>query len=173
MQDWVAKDLDLGNHTFSHVFINETDVSAYKTDIIKGEKVIRSLMEAEQKELKYFRHPQLRTGPTDTYRLALESFLEEQSYITAPVTIDNEEYIYAFCYKNADEDLRVPIAQDYLRYMEEVIIYYENLSLDYLGYELPQILLIHANELNADHIDKLANILKNRNYEFISLEEAL
>ena len=173
LQDWINKDLDLGNHTYSHVFINETDLSVYKADILKGEKVIRALLENEQKKLKYFRHTQLRTGPTENYRFALDKFLVENSYITAPVTIDNNEYIYAFCYQKADTNLKKRIAQDYLSYMEKVILYYENLSVNYLGYELPQILLIHANELNADHIDKLISIFKTRDYDFITLDEAL
>jgi hypothetical protein len=42
-----------------------------------------------------------------------------------------------------------------------------------LGYEVKQTLLLHANELNADHFDDLARMMRQRGYTFISLEQAL
>ena len=38
---------------------------------------------------------------------------------------------------------------------------------------IPQILLIHANSINADFLGKLLSELKNRGYSFITLDEAL
>jgi hypothetical protein len=51
--------------------------------------------------------------------------------------------------------------------------FYEKQSSTLLGYEIKQILLVHANMLNADHFDKLITRMKKRGYQFISLEEAL
>ncbi|MCB1035750.1 MAG: polysaccharide deacetylase, partial [Acidobacteria bacterium] len=93
------------------------------------------------------------------------------------VSIDNDEYIFARAYDLAadrgDEAAMEGIAASYLRYMEAVFAYYEQQSVAILGYELPQVLLLHANRLNADTLDALAGTIRSRGYRFISLEEAL
>ncbi len=174
---WLERDLELGNHTFSHPFINQTPLEQYKSEILRGEKITRPLLEQYGKKLKYFRHTQLRTGPTDEYRNELNNFLELKNYITAPITIDNDEYIYALRYREAqlanNPELMSLIGKDYLSYMEEIVDYYEELSEEFLGYNVPQILLIHANRLNADYISELMHIFIRRGYSFIDLDEAL
>ena len=57
--------------------------------------------------------------------------------------------------------------------METIVKHFEKLSLDFLGYEVKQILLLHANTLNADYLDELIQMFQNRKYEFISLDAAL
>lgn len=177
LEKWMKSDMQLGNHTFSHVYINNTSIEDYKKDVIKGELITRPLLEKYNKELKYFRHPQLRTGPTDEYRSELTSFLKNRSYTIAPVTIDNDEYIHAFCYANAKREgktaLMDKIGKDYIDYMTSVFDFYEKLSASFLGYEVPQTLLIHANNLNADYLDELIAMMISRSYEFISIDEAL
>lgn len=39
--------------------------------------------------------------------------------------------------------------------------------------EIPQILLLHANEINADCLDEMLDRLEARGYAFVSLEEAV
>lgn len=177
LRDWLEAGMELGNHTYSHVFINQTSLEDYKKEVLKGEKITRPLMEEYGMTLRYFRHTQLRTGPTEEYRLALNVFLEDQKYTVAPVTIDNDEYIYAFCYYRAhldgDEELKAWIRNDYMNYMKEIFSYYEEMSHDFLGNEPPQILLLHVNLLNADTLPDLLDMMKTRNYVFVSLGQTL
>jgi hypothetical protein len=42
-----------------------------------------------------------------------------------------------------------------------------------VGYEPRQILLLHASNLEADHIGELLDVLRKRGYRFITLEDAL
>jgi hypothetical protein len=42
-----------------------------------------------------------------------------------------------------------------------------------VGYEPRQILLLHANQLEADHIGDLLDLMHRRGYTFITLEDAL
>jgi peptidoglycan-N-acetylglucosamine deacetylase len=42
--------------------------------------VTRRLLEARGRRLRYFRHPQLRTGPTPEYKAALDRLLSERGY---------------------------------------------------------------------------------------------
>ena len=174
---WLDAGLELGNHTRSHRDFNITPIEEYQADVIAGETVLRPLLEQRGKPLRYFRYPFLRSGTELGKKRAFEQFLRERGYTNAPVTIDNDEYIYAAIYDRAlaagDRQLAAKIADDYARYIDSIFAFYERLSRDTLGYELPQVLLLHVNQLNADHLDRLTHVTRKRGYKFISLEEAL
>ncbi|MGE3465966.1 MAG: polysaccharide deacetylase, partial [Pyrinomonadaceae bacterium] len=116
-------------------------------------------------------------GPTEEFRLKLAAFLSDRGYTVAPVTIDNNDYIYTIVYARAkssgDTALQTRIVNSYVEYMESVFEHFENLSREFLGREVRQTLLLHANEINADHFDNLAAMMKRRGYKFITLDEAL
>lgn len=177
LEEWLRNDFQLGNHTYSHVYIDQTGIEQYQQDIIKGEQITRPLTAKYGQELKYFRHPQLRTGPTEEYRRALNTFLAEKKYITAPVTMDNDEYIFANIYarakKQGNSALMQAIAGEYIAYMDSMTTYYEDLTWRFFSRHIPQTLLLHANELNADYLDEIIALFRKRDYAFVSLEEAL
>jgi hypothetical protein len=54
-----------------------------------------------------------------------------------------------------------------------VFDYYEKFSRDLMGYEPKQILLLHMNWLEADHVGELLDLLHKRGYRFITLQDAL
>jgi hypothetical protein len=93
------------------------------------------------------------------------------------VTFDNDEYVHARAYDLArerqDAAAMDSVASDYLRYMESVAAHFEGLSRRTLGREPAQILLLHANWLNAERLPLLARTFRQRGYRFVSLEEAL
>lgn len=174
---WLDAGLELGNHTFSHIQIDSASLAEYKEDVIRGETVTSMLLREKGIRLRYFRHTQLRTGPTPEYERELNRFLASRGYTVAPVTIDNQEWVYAAAYavarERGDQENVERIAREYLKYMEECFAFFERLSTDFLGYEVKQTLLLHANELNADHFDGLVEMMKRRGYRFITLQEAL
>jgi len=177
LQMWLDAGLDLGNHTFSHIAIDQVPLSAYQEDVIRGEEVIRKLLTEKGMKLRYFRHTQLRTGPTQVYKSGLEQFLAGRGYTIAPVTIDNNDFMFAAVYGDAkmrgDTETMKRVADAYVPYMESVFEFFEKLSVDFLGYEVKQTLLLHANDLNADYFDDLVRMMKKRGYSFITLDEAL
>ena len=177
LEMWVDAGLELGNHTYSHRSLNTTPLEEFQADVVRGEPVTRRLLAASGRELRYFRHPFLQVGLELGKRRAFESFLAGRGYTVAPVTIDNDEYMYAFVYADAlrrgDAAAAARVGADYLRYMEEVFSFVEGVSRRLLGREIPQVLLIHANTLNADHFGALARAVKARGYRFVRLEEAL
>lgn len=177
LEMWVDAGFELGNHTYSHISIDQNPLERYKADVIRGETNTRKLLEAKGMKLKFFRHPQLRTGPTLEYKKGLADFLAERGYTVAPVTIDNNDYIFSLLYSEArirgDQATMKRIADAYIPYMESVFAHFEKLSADFLGYEVKQTLLLHANELNAEYFDQLVSMMKRRGYSFISLTEAL
>ena len=177
LRQWLDAGLELGNHTYSHIGIDRASLDEYKADVIRGEAVTRRLLAEKSRPLRYFRHTQLRTGPTLEYKQGLSRFLSERGYTVAPVTIDNNDYIFADVYTNAkrrgDKATMKRVADEYIPYLERVFDHFEKLSAEFLGYEVKQTLLLHANELNADYFDQLCQMMRRRGYAFITLEEAL
>src|SRR5690606_29079876 len=80
---------------------------------------------------------------------------------------------YAGAKQRRDEAEMKRIGEAYVRYMDETFGFFEKLSRDFLGYEVKQTLLLHVNDLNADYFDELVEMMKNRGYTFVSLDEAL
>lgn len=177
LKAWVDAGLELGNHSFSHPDLHRTDLSEFESDVLRGEEVTRELLEAVGKAPRYFRHPFLHTGRSLEIKRELEAFLAENGYRVAPVTIDNHEWIYARAYDHAlareEPPLARRIADAYLVYMDSVVGYYEAQSRALVGREIPQILLLHANRLNADTTEELVGVLRTRGYSFIEMAEAL
>ena len=170
---WLDAGMELGNHTYSHDDFNDTPLSVFQEDVLKGEVVTRRLMAARGTAPRFFRHPFLHTGREAPKKEAFEAFLAERGYRVAPVTIDNHDYLFARAYDLAAEPEKDRVMESYLRYMTAVISYYEVQSRAILGYELPQILLLHANSLNAAGLGRLLDMFTARGYEFLSLEQAL
>ncbi|RZJ06462.1 MAG: polysaccharide deacetylase [Rubrivivax sp.] len=177
LRQWLDAGHLLGNHTFSHIDITQVPVEAYVEDVIRGETVTRMLLAEQGEKLRYFRHTQLRTGPTDAYRSQLNGALAARGYVTAPVTIDNNDYLFNRAYTRAgerhDTATRKKLVAEYLAYMESVIAHFETLSDSFLGRPMKHTLLLHANDINADHFGTLAQMLKRRGYRFITLDDAL
>jgi peptidoglycan/xylan/chitin deacetylase (PgdA/CDA1 family) len=174
---WLDAGLDLGNHTWSHLRLYDATLADFEADVLRGERVTSRLMAARGGRPRFFRHPTLNTGRDLATKAAVERFLAEHGYAVAPVTIDNDEYLYALAYDRArargDRARMDRLGQDYLRYMAEVFGYYERLARSLLGREPAQVLLLHANALNADWLDELAAMIAGRGYRAVTLNEAL
>ena len=168
---WLDAGADLGNHSHSHLNINNVPLAEFTADITRGEPIVRAALEARGRTLRYFRHPFLFTGPTLQIKAGLQAFLDERRYVVAPVTFDNSDYMFAAAYTRPE--YRERARQEYVPYMEAVVASFEAASLALAGREFPQILLLHANELNADLMPELLAMLRSRGYTFVTLEHAL
>ncbi|HRK73847.1 MAG TPA: polysaccharide deacetylase family protein, partial [Rhodothermales bacterium] len=177
LQKWLSAGLELGNHTFSHVDYNNMTTAAFIADIQKGEIISRPLAEAVNRPYRFFRHPYLHRGNTPEKVVALTTYLKNNGYIEAPVTIDNGEWIFAHAYhrrmQERDSVAMRKIATDYIRYMEAKTLYFEEMARKMFGRAIPQILLLHANALNADHMDALLQMFRRLTYTFVPFEVAL
>lgn len=174
---WLNANLELGNHTFSHLSLHDNSLEKYEADILKGEIITKELLQSKGLQMRYFRHPYLWTGLSLEIKNDLSKFLSEHNYTIAPVTIDNADYIFSRAYDLAfdknDKKLMKQIGKAYVPYIEAKTDYWERQSVKLLGREVKQILLLHANFINSDYFDDLAKMYKKRGYKFVSLEEAL
>lgn len=174
---WLDNGFELGNHTFAHTSLNQVPLTAWEEEVIRGETVTRLLMARHKMQLRYFRYPYLHTGRDLQTRREAEAFLSAHGYQNAPITMDPWDWmcgpVYEDARKRGDADLQKRLAGAYLDYAKAVFEYDEKLSRDLFGYEPAQIILLHANWLEADHIGELLELLRKRGYRMVTLEEAL
>ncbi|MEM7656733.1 MAG: polysaccharide deacetylase family protein [Bacteroidota bacterium] len=177
LEAWLMAGMELGNHTYSHPDYHRISFEEFKADLRKGEPQTMMLQAQYGQTMTYFRHPFLHTGESPEKQAQLREYLDQAGYTVAPVSMDNSEWIFARAYENAylasDPNMMEKIGQAYVTYMMEQAAYYEGQAQDLFGREIRHILLIHANLLNADYLDELLAALQEKEYQFISLEDAL
>jgi peptidoglycan/xylan/chitin deacetylase (PgdA/CDA1 family) len=177
LEQWLEAGMLLGNHTYSHLSLYEVPLANYEDDVIRGEVITRRIMAERGLDLRYFRYPYTHTGPTVEIKEAFEAFLDERDYEIAPFTVETADYafdaIFVRALSDGDKELAQRIRSAYLDHTETVFDFCERLSTRLFGYEIPQILLIHANRLNADCLGDVLDRLDKRGYHFVTLDEAL
>ncbi|MGA8220073.1 MAG: polysaccharide deacetylase family protein [Candidatus Acidiferrales bacterium] len=177
LQDWLDAGLTLGNHTYAHPDFQKTPLPQFEDETIRGEVVTRALLSVRGQTEKYFRHPFLDTGPTPEVKAAFEAFLKERGYQIAPVTLDCGDWMFNDILGQAsekkDKKLAAKAKKEYFNYVDTVFNYFEGMSQDLLGRQIPQILLLHDSELNVGTLDPLLAKIEQRGYRFVPLEEAL
>lgn len=177
LDQWVRRGYDLGNHTLSHVDINNLSVEQIEQEIVGGEGSFVVALASVGKTPRYFRFPENHTGDTKEKHDAVAAFLAQRGYRVAPCTIDNEDYridpVYRIMLANNDQASAVKLRAAYLAYTSTEIDYYAGLHKQIFGREIPHVMLLHANKLNADLINQLLELFAQKQYRFVTLDEAL
>jgi peptidoglycan/xylan/chitin deacetylase (PgdA/CDA1 family) len=175
LKSWVEAEVELGNHTFSHLGFKTASLPDYQDDFIRGESVTKMLMKG--RKIRYFRHPFLQMGATLETEKAFEDFIGRRGYRIAPVTVDTMDWMFLAAYAKArkenDKARLKRVSDEYLKYVGIRFDYSEKITNELFGRPIKHILLIHSNELNADNFDALMNVIKDKGYRFITLEQAL
>jgi peptidoglycan-N-acetylglucosamine deacetylase len=159
----------IGNHTYSHLNLNQTNPEKYIDNIDKTDKILTPLLSHP----KYFRYPYLAEGKGET-KEKVQQYLSQNDYKIAPVTIDSKDYrfneeLYHVPYRARPEYIP-KLKQRYLTYIMQQT---ERAEKKADGKPVKQILLLHANLLNSYCLDDILRMYKDRGYRFITLEEAL
>ncbi len=178
LSKWVDNPLvTIGNHTYSHLNYANTELSLYEEDIIKGEEITKELLKKANKDLKYFRFPFNCTGKDSASKAEIYNFLNRKGYIVTPFTIESSDYMYntLYCYslKNGKLNEANEIKEKYIDFTIELFQYFEVLTRKLYGRNIPQIYLCHTNLLNTACLEKLIIRLKEKGYNFVSLDKAL
>jgi peptidoglycan/xylan/chitin deacetylase (PgdA/CDA1 family) len=174
---WASQGMELGNHTFSHPDYHKSSMEDFTADLLKNEPILKKILGDHGQSLHYFRHPYLHTGMSRERTDSLDRFLVSHGYQTAPVTVDNGDYLFAKAYhlafKAGDTALMRKTRNDHLTSLEQKLQLSEEKSQALFGRQIPQILLIHANMLNADCLDDLIAVIRRNGYGFVTMDEAL
>lgn len=179
LRDWLEAGAELGNHTWGHIDLHAVGVEAFCADVARGDPALRGLLAERGVVPRWFRHPYLRAGRTAEDKQAVVNCLAALGYRVAPVTVDNSDWIWARAYRRcldaadrcdgALERLRA----DYVPYLLAKLDYYDRQARELLGGPIPQVLLLHANELNAATWTTLIDALAARRWQVVALEDVL
>lgn len=171
---WQQAGAAVGNHGHRHLDLSRVPLQQYLADIGLADNLLRR---AGHFTPRYFRHNFLHAGPDSATANGLDRWLERHGYTVAPVTVDNNEWIYAGAYAKAlvrgDSAMMRRLVPAYLEHIDRSFAFAESVSVRVVGEEIPQILLLHANDINRDHLGEVLRLIERRGYRFISLEEAL
>lgn len=176
LRQWVNDGFDLGNHSYSHPDFNSLDIDQSENQIIRGEATIVPLMSAAGRKVQYFRFPANHTGNTKEKHDELSDFLAKRGYRLAPCTIENSDWLFNSSYEKMlaqhDRASAARLRASYLAYTSAEIDFLSAMNKQVLGYEPPEIMLIHDNQLNADVIKKLLAIFADKGYTWVTLTQA-
>lgn len=177
LEQWVDAGVVLGNHTYSHADFNSLTVQQFEDEILRGEVVTRRLMQPRGRYQLYFRHPQTHTGDTVAKKEAIDAFLQMHGYKVAPHTIDSSDFIFNAGFVRAtnanDKATAARLRAAYLDFVIDATAFAERISPQIFGRDIPQTILLHANDINADSLDELLDRLEKRGYRFVTLDSAM
>lgn len=160
----------IGNHSFSHRDFGTMSVEDYTIDIQKGGDAIKPWLKSPH----FFRYPLLRQGDTVEKRDAVLSWLSSRGIRVAPVTIDNDDFVYNQRLMDARAEGRtIDVREEYLAHMQKMAVFYDAKARSLLGRPIKHVLLLHMNYLNALYLDELLQRLRADGWSFIPFEEAL
>ncbi len=176
LASWVRHGYDLGNHTFSHADANLLSVEDFEREIAVGESFVKLALVPSGKQIQYLRFPYNHTGDTAEKHNAIAAYLAQRGYKVATCTIDNSDYVFNTAYlkmlAKGDQQSAQRLRNAYLAYTSVEIDYYAGLHRQVFGHEIPQVMLLHANRLNADLLDKILKIFEQKHYKFVDLATA-
>lgn len=162
----------LGNHTYSHANLNKLEVKEYIREIKKADTIILPVIT----EPKYFRYPYLAMS-SGSKKNKILCYLAKNNYQVAPITIDSKDFVFNQRLLSVPEiDRRAyldELKSFYLDFIWQQTLKAEEHTQYHHNPDQAQILLIHANLLNAYVLPDLINYYKKNGYTFVSLEDAL
>jgi lysophospholipase L1-like esterase len=174
LKAWRAAGFPLGNHTWSHMNLNQQTVEDFEADVLRNEPVIAPLMQGA--DWHWLRYPFLAEGNTAEKRAAIRSFFLQHGYRIAAVTMSFSDYRwtepYARCKAKADSKAVATLQETYLESAEKSIDYYRELSHRLYGRDIPYVLLMHIGALDAEMLPRLLELYRSRGFEFVTLPEA-
>lgn len=176
LRGWVDAGMALGNHGYNHAGLNDSTLADYEADVLRGEQVTRALLEAKDRTLVWYRHPYNQTGPTLDAKTRFEAFARTHGYRIAPFTVEASDYLFTKFYEKAVGDKKQrqadQVMAEYLQFQDRMMDWAQAFSVETFGREIPQVLLCHANRINADAMPELLRRLRARGYRFSTLDEA-
>lgn len=162
----------LGNHTMTHANLNTSTIKRYLHEIKDADVLLAPVLT----EPKYFRYPYLAMS-NGAKKERILCYLAQNNYHVAPITIDSKDFVFNQRLLSVPEANRRDYLNElkpfYLDFIWQQTLKAEEHSQYHHNQDQTQILLIHANLLNAYSLADIINLYKHQGYEFVSLEEAL
>lgn len=162
----------LGNHTLTHANLGRLSTTNAMREIQEADTILTPVLT----EPKYFRYPYLSMNSGQKKEDIL-CFLAKKNYQVAPITVDSKDFVFNQRLLAVPELNRRAYLEElkpfYLDFIWQQTLRAEEHNDYHHSNQQAQILLIHANLLNAYVLPDIINLYKENGYTFVSLEEAL
>ena len=172
LQLWRAAGFPLGNHTWSHINLNQHALAEWEADTLKNEAVLKPL----GGDWRWLRFPYLAEGDTVAKHAGVRAFLARRRYRIAAVTMSFDDYLwndpYARCIAKHDEATIATMETAYLAAAEASLAYYHDLSMQLYGRDIPYVLLMHLGAFDARMLPRLLALYAAKGVAFVALDEA-
>ena len=131
----------------------------------------------EKKPLTLFRFPYNDLGNDSLEHAKIREFLTEHNYTIAPFTIESSDWLFNSLYERyvelGDHKNAHRIGLEYVSFTMKQVDFFENLTLEVYKRPIKHIYLCHDSKLNAKYLPLLLIELKQKEYSFTSIEDAL
>ena len=178
LNEWVAKPyITLGNHSYSHLRYSEVGVDSFKVDLLKGQILTKDLANQYAKPLQYFRFPFNDLGKDKEQHLQMGRILDSLGYINTPFTVESSDWMYSYIYdyylEHGEQEQAKTIGERYVSTTLKYFQFFDSLAMKLYGRKVSQIYLCHDNAMNAKYLPEILMQLKDKQYQFVSLEQAM
>ncbi len=174
---WLDAGQELGNHTYGHLNYTETPIDVYVKDALHGLEVLRAQLAPRGLAPRWFRYPFLCEGNTPEKLDAMRAWLAAHGQRNVPVTIDGQDWSFeepwVTARRSGDAARLARLSEDYLRTLQVELLAQTVEGDDLFDRPVPQVLLLHANEVGAAHWDALFTWMKTRGFRFAKSDEVL
>lgn len=174
---WAAAE-PVGNHTYSHMDLEQNTAEAFEREIEENEPALELLARKAGvgDDWHWLRYPYLREGDTVEKRRAVRAYLRAHGYRIAQVTLDWEDYLwntaYARCAAKGDAKSIEWLRSSYLSTASEFLdLGREQAKLIY-GHEINYVLLMHLGAFSSTILPEALDLLKKKGFKLVPLEEA-
>jgi peptidoglycan/xylan/chitin deacetylase (PgdA/CDA1 family) len=171
---WRTAGFPLGNHTWSHMNLNQHSLQEFEQDTEKNEGLLESQMQGA--DWHWFRFPYLAEGDNMEKQMGVRVFFAEHGYRIAAVTMSFADYEwnepYARCEAKHDGKAIAGLERSYLQAAGEDIGYRREMSQKLYGRDIPYVLLMHIGAFDARMLPRLLRLYQSRGFTFVTLEAA-
>ncbi len=171
---WLASGNKLGNHTWSHINLNQHTVPEFQADIERNEVLLKDV--AKTDDWRWLRYPFLAEGDSPQKKAEVRTLLLQKHYKVAAVTMSFADYLYndayARCSAKGDTKAVALLENTFMAAADESITYYRRLSNALYGRDIPYVVLMHLGALDAKMMPRLLDLYKSRGFQFVTLQQA-
>ncbi|HEY6337053.1 MAG TPA: polysaccharide deacetylase family protein [Candidatus Sulfotelmatobacter sp.] len=171
---WAAAE-PFGNHTYSHIDLEQNTAEAFERDLEENEPALELLAKTGS-DWHWLRYPYLHEGDTVEKRRAVREYLTKHGYKIAQVTLDWEDYMwntaYARCVAKNDAKSIAWLRTSYLSTASEFLDLGRAQANLIYGHEINYVLLMHLGAYSSTIMPDALDLLKKKGFKLVTLEEA-
>lgn len=176
LRAWHDAGNPLGNHTWSHMNLNQNKLEDFEADITRNEPLLSSLMKNKNQDWHWLRFPFLAEGDTPEKKNGIRAFLAQRRYKIAGVTMSFGDYMwnepYARCKAKNDEKSIAVLEKTYLQAAKDTANYSREMSHRLYNRDIPYVLLMHIGAFDAEMLPQLLDVYRRKGFRFVTLKEA-